>query len=428
MTVKNYLVQYFRRKPGLFCVLELIEVFTSFANPFQQICKLRIVIVMATGVILASCQTGGLNVNSESDQNQQTPRLTQNPSGEVFGTGGVRVALLVPKTAPGNGAIVAAEIRNGALMALDEFGQNIIQLVIKDTVGQAAAAQTRASEAVGEGASIILGPLFSANVSAASAMSQPAGRPIMAFSTDASVAKSGVYLLSFTPQDDVNRIITYAASQEKRSIIAYLPNNAYGAVVENTLRQVAGRAGISIVHIARYERSGAGIKAAVGEAATFHDSADSIYIPEGGGVPNAILGSIRRLNLSMKSKQVFGSGRWESVKLSDRLLNGAIYPGRDITKFENFSNRYEAKYGVKPGVNAALGHDAVTLTVELVRRNRENAFKSNVIENRNGFAGINGIFRFRKQGTAERGLAIYQVSNGRGQLLLPAPGGFGLER
>lgn len=375
--------------------------------------------------MLASCQTSNLGVGTGQEPVQQTPTLTANPTGEVFGQGKVRIALLLPKTAPGNGAKVASEIRNGALLALQDFGQSTIQLVIKDTIGQAATAQTKASEAVGEGSSIILGPVFSANVSAASAMTQPAGRPIMAFSTDASVAKRGVYLLSFTPQDDVRRIISYAASQGRKSVVAFLPKNAYGAVVEGTLRQVAGRSGMAVVHIARYERSGPGIDQAVRDAAVFFENADSIYIPEGGGVPSAIMGSVKRLKLPIEGKQLLGSGRWESVKLGDRLLSGAVYPGRDITRFESFSSRYETAYAVKPGVSAALGYDAITLVVDLIRKHRENAFKANVLENSNGFAGISGIFRFRKQGTSERGLAIYQVTNGLGQLLVPAPGSFG---
>ena len=395
---------------------------------FINLSKCRYAFILLAGIILSSCQTGGLNVDTGNDTSQTAPRLTENPSGEVYGRGNIRVALLIPKTAPGNGAKVAQEILNGALMALEDFGQNTIQLVVKDTVGQPTTAQTKAGEAVGEGASIILGPLFSANVNAASAMTQPAGRPILAFSTDASIAKRGVYLLSFTPQDDVRRIVSYASSQGKRSMIAFLPSNAYGAVVEGTLRQVAGRSGVEIVHIARYERSGEGIEAAVRDAAVYYENADTIYIPEGGNVPSAILGSIKRLRLPMADKQVMGSGRWESVKLGDRLLSGAIYPGRDISKFEPFSVRYEEKYGIKPGVNAALGHDAVTLTVELVRRNREKAFRANIIENANGFVGVNGIFRFRNQGTAERGLAIYRVTNGLGQLLVPAPSTFGFGR
>lgn len=384
--------------------------------------------MLCAALVLASCQSTNLGVDNSNNNQNLTPTLTANPSGEVFGQGSIRVAMLLPKTAPGNGAAVAQEIRNGALLALQDFGQTTIQLVIKDTVGQAAAAQEKATEAVGEGASLIIGPLFSANVSAASAIAQPASRPMIAFSTDASVARRGVYLLSFTPQDDVSRMISYAASQGRRSVVAFLPANAYGSVVEATLRQSAGARGVNIVHVAKYSRSAEGIESAITAAAGFIENADSVYIPEGGGVPSAIVASLARSGVSMNGKAILGSGRWESVKLSDPRLSGAVYTGRDITKFANFSQRYETSYNSKPGVNAALGYDAVTLSVELIRRHQKNAFNPQVIENSNGFAGINGIFRFRNNGTAERGLAIYQATNGEGQLLIPAPTSFGFTR
>ncbi len=396
----------------------------SALDTTRKIARKPILALIAAGLALASCKTSNLGIDELGTPPNGAPVLSANPSGEVIGQGTTRIALLIPKTAPGNASKAAAEIRNGALLALQDFGQNSIQLVIKDTVGQAATAQEKASEAVGEGASVILGPLFSANVSAASAMTQPAGRPIMAFSSDASVAKRGVYLLSFTPQDDVRRIISYAAAQGRRSVVAFLPRNAYGAVVEGALKQIAGRTGVSIVHIARYERSGPGIEQAARDASLLLETADSIYIPEGGGVPGAIMGSLKRLGVPLQGKQIMGSGGWESVKLGDKNLADAIYPGRDISRFNSFAERYKTAYTTTPGVNAALGYDAVTLSVELLRRHKRKAFSPSIIENSNGFAGINGIFRFRPQGTAERGLAIYQVTNGKGQLLVPAPSSF----
>ncbi len=381
----------------------------------------RLAVLLVAGVMMAACQTGNLTPTPNAPGRSAAPVLSPEPKGEVFGNGNVRIALLLPGTAPGNGAQVATEIRNGALMALQDFGQNIIQMVIKDTVGQAATAQSLAGEAVSEGASLVLGPVFSANVSAASAITRPAGKPMIAFSTDSTVASRGVYLLSFTPQDDVTRMIAYAASQGRRSILMFVPNNAYGSVVEATAREVAGAQGVSIAHIARYERTGPGIEAAVTEAAAHLASADTLYIPEGGAVPSSIMTAIRRLDVPFGDKQLLGSGVWESVKLDDPQLDGAIYPGRDISKFNTFARRYETIYATQPGVNAALGYDAVTLAIELIRRHGANAFSTAVIENNNGYAGINGIFRFRPSGTAQRGLAIYQVVNGQGQLLSPAP-------
>ena len=40
---------------------------------------------------------------------------------------------------------------------------------------------------------------------------------------------------------------------------------------------------------------------------------------------------------------------------------------------------------------------------------------------RNGFAGLDGIFRFKSNGIAERGLAVLEMRRGRFQIISPAP-------
>ena len=173
-------------------------------------------LVLAAG--LSACQSAGLNSATEglsTGDNAAGITLTPNPQGEVFGQGQTRITLLIPKTAPGNAAAIANEIRNGALLALQDFGQNTIQLVIKDTKGQAADAQGAAAQAVSEGSTAIIGPLFSSSVSAASGVAMPAGRTMIAFSNDVSVARRGVYLLSYTQQADTLRMMNYALSDRQ---------------------------------------------------------------------------------------------------------------------------------------------------------------------------------------------------------------------
>ena len=82
---------------------------------------------------------------------------------------------------------------------------------------------------------------------------------MIAFSTDSSVAGRGVYLLSFLPESDVNRIVDYAASIGKSSFAALLPDNAYGNVVEAAFKQAVGRKGGRIVAFEKYgaDRAGA---------------------------------------------------------------------------------------------------------------------------------------------------------------------------
>ena len=76
--------------------------------------------------------------------------------------------------------------------------------------------------------------------------------PVIAFSTDANVAARGVYLLSFLPESDVDRIVDYAIASGKRSFAALLPDNAYGNVVEAKFKQVVARKGGRVVALERY--------------------------------------------------------------------------------------------------------------------------------------------------------------------------------
>jgi ABC-type branched-subunit amino acid transport system substrate-binding protein len=375
---------------------------------------------------LAACQSGsnvtnGLPGSTASQQASQVAQaLTPNPAGEVIGSGNVRVALLVPSSIPGGAAAVAKELRNGAAMAAKDFGGGRVQLVVKDTAGQAAVAQTKASEAIKEGASLILGPLFAANVSAASGITLPANIVTVAFSTDTTVARRGVYLFSYTPQEDTKRIISYAGSLGRRSIAAFLPNNAEGLLRERVLREMAAKNGFQ-VNVVKYDRTPAGIAAAATQGAGIAQTSDTIYVPEGGTIPKLVLTGLKNSGTNLSEKTILGSGNWESVNTQDSVVSGAYYPGRDISKFNDFASRYQSLYGKRPGVNAGLAYDAMTLAAEFVRlRGNNTAFAPSNFENPNGFQGVNGAFRIRSDGTTQRGLAVYQIRGGAGTLAEPA--------
>src|SRR5437879_4353581 len=179
------------------------------------------------------------------------PNTPAQPSGNI-GEGKVKAALILPLSASGNAAVAAQSMRNAAEMALAEFNSPDLQLLVKDDGGSAAGAQRAAQQALDEGAEIILGPLFALTVGPVGQVARGRGVPVIAFSTDANVAARGVYLLSFLPESDVDRIIGYAASQGRRSFAALVPDNAYGTVVEAAFKQVVARCGGRVVALERY--------------------------------------------------------------------------------------------------------------------------------------------------------------------------------
>ena len=128
----------------------------------------RAALVAGFAALLSACSgtMPGLDVfNSKppppapaaSDQGQQT----------AIGNGQIKVGLLLPLSAPGNAGLAGQSMRNAAELALAEFNNPNIQLLVKDDAGTAQGAQQAAQEALDQGAEIILGPLFAHSVTQA---------------------------------------------------------------------------------------------------------------------------------------------------------------------------------------------------------------------------------------------------------------------
>lgn len=344
----------------------------------------------------------------------------------AIGTGQVKVALILPLSATGNAGVAAQSMKNAAELALSEFSEPNIQLLVKDDGGSAPNAQLAAQQAMDEGAEIILGPLFAQSVQAAATSARPRGVPIIAFSTDASVAARGVYLLSFLPESDVRRIVSHAIASGKRSFAAMIPDNAYGTVVEATFRETVSRRGGRIVALERYSTDRAKMKETAAVIAQAARNADALFIPDGADSVPFIMQSLTEAGVNTKRLQLLGTGLWDDPRIfSDPALQGGTFAAPDTAGFASFSQRYRNKYGQDPVRTATLAYDATALVAALVKTQGAQRFSEDVLTNPSGFAGIDGIFRFKTDGTNERGLAVLRVGPSGGQIVSPAPKSFG---
>jgi branched-chain amino acid transport system substrate-binding protein len=342
----------------------------------------------------------------------------------AVGTGQVKVALILPLSAQGNAGATAQSMRNAAEMALAEFNNPDIQLLVKDDGGTPSGAQQAAQQALAEGAEIVLGPLFAQSVSAAGQVARQRGVPVIAFSTDSGVAAPGVHLLSFLPESEVNRVVAYAAAQGKRSFAALVPDNAYGTVVQAAFQQaVAAHAG-RVVVMERYPLDRAQMQGPVQRVAQAARQVDSIFIPDGADSVSAIVQALAAGGVPRK--QLIGTGLWEDPRLAaEPGAQGGWFATPDPSGFRAFSGRYRTRYGQDPVRPATLAYDAVSLVAALVKTQGAARFSEEILTNQSGFAGIDGVFRFRPDGTNQRGLAVMRVTSSGGQVASPAPKTFG---
>ena len=358
------------------------------------------------------------------------PPIAQQPgeataANAAVGEGQVRVALILPLSGQGNASVAGQSMKNAAEMALAEFKSPNIQLLVKDDGGTVQGAQVGAQQAISEGTEIIIGPLFAQSVSAVGQIARTSNIPVIAFSTDVSVAARGVYLLSFLPETDVRRIVDFSISRGKRSFAALLPDNAYGAVVEGAFQQEVSRRGGRVVALEKYTLEGNRINEASRRVSQAANQVDSIFIPDSPDAVPQVVNALASNGVDLRRVQMIGSGLWEDARISSTAaLDGAWYAAPEATGYRNFSARYRARFGQDPVRTATLAYDAVALVAALVKTQGPQRFSEPSLTNPSGFAGIDGIFRFRPEGTNDRGLAVLRVAPAGGQVLSPAPHSF----
>jgi len=373
--------------------------------------------------LLSACSGVQQTLSQFSSSSPQSTTAGPPQQPVAIGSGSVKVGLILPLSAGGNAGAAAQSMKFAAELALSEFLNPNLRLLIKDDAGSAQGAQQAAQQAIDEGAELILGPLFASSVPTTAQAARAKGISVIAFSTDSSVAGRGVYLLSFLPESDVNRIVEYSASIGKRSFAAMLPENAYGNVVEAAFKQAVPRRGGRIVALEKY---GADRSAAARNVAQALGQADALFLADDGESVVSVADALAAAGANLQTIQLLGTGLWDNPRVfaSSRLQNG-LFAAPDPAGFRNFARRYQAKYNAEPVRTATLCYDAVALTAALSRTQGGQRFTSDVLQNPSGFAGIDGLFRFRPDGSNERGLAVMRVASSGAAIAAASPKSFG---
>ncbi|TNC07248.1 penicillin-binding protein activator [Methylobacterium terricola] len=346
--------------------------------------------------------------------------------GTSLGAGSVKVALILPLSGPG--AAIGAGLRNAAELALSESQSPDLKILVKDDRSTPDGAREAAAAALAEGAELVIGPLFAATVQSAAATARPAGKPVIAFSTDASVAARGVYLLSFLPQPEVDRIIDQTTAAGRRSFVALIPDTTYGSVVEAQFREAAARRGARVVAIERYPAGNPG--PAVGRIASLvagpAPQADALFLPDTPEGLAAAGAALTRAGFNPARVKPVGTALWNDPRVfALPAFQGGWFAAADPAGFAGFSQRYRARFGGDPVRVATLAYDAVSLAAALNRQYGSQRYADTTLTNPSGFAGIDGTFRFRPEGTSDRTLAVFEIRGGGTTIASPAPRALG---
>lgn len=358
---------------------------------------------------------------------------------------GFRVGVLLPLT--GSAAKQGQGLKNATMLALEDVKNPNLILQYYDTKSTESGARIAAENAIAQRSSLIIGPLMSTEVQAISSETIYRGVPVIAFSTSQEVLQPTVYTLGLLVEEQVDRIMTYAAGQGRQRFALLLPDNSNGSAVAKAAIKSAQKNGVQVTAIGFYppnstdfseiiknmtaykKRNGslANLKASLQAKANQRDANaqkalqrlsakdglgdvgfDAIIIPESGAKLTAAISMFAYYDVTYPQVQFLGTSVWENSKLNNEsMIVKGLYPALSRTHSAYFANKYANTFVERPSSLYSFGYDAIALANELSKQNTNNL--NLAITSSDGYAGINGAFRLFVDGTNQHSLDIMEV-------------------
>jgi ABC-type branched-subunit amino acid transport system substrate-binding protein len=373
----------------------------------------------ALGFLLSAC--GG-----SAPQSIIAPPSTTTPQAgsPLTPSGKTRIALLLPLS--GRNAAIGQSLQQAAEMALFDSGAKDIALAAYDSGDGPDRAVEAYRKARSDGVALMLGPLFGSSAAALVPLVAQGGVNVISFSNDESIAQPGVWIMGIAAPPQVRRVVDHAFSAGIRRFAAVAPQTAYGEQMARTLQsQVAARGG-TLVATQLYAEGADMTAIARGLADDLKDGGKlAVLVPVAPGRLSAVLTGLAAGGIDNRSVQFIGTGVWDTPNIgSEAMLRGAWYAAPDPAKRGDFERRYLATYGRPPHRLATLAYDAVALAGNLARLKPGGDFSAAAITNPNGWAGVDGAFRFLPDGRSERALAVIEIQGDRSVVVSPAPSTF----
>lgn len=376
-----------------------------------------------------------------------------------------RIGVLLPLSGPHSA--IGEALLNAAQLALFHFSEKQFELLPQDTMGTPGGASDAVSLVIGDGASLILGPLFASSVSAITPAALAANIPVISFSNDRRVASQNILTMGFPPHEQVNRIIRFAHKKGLKKFALLAPSNDYGELIRSALTSAADQLGAEVTDTVFFDPSDTDFGPKSRNAGSIRELAnydsrrqaliderrelknredqlaintlkrlkdlqtlgdppfEALLLADGGKHLQAIAALLPFYDIDPKKIRILGLAQWgTNQNLFEPALIGSWFAAPPIDERSDFVNNYKEMFGTgAPPRLATLSYDATALASVLLRP--DGSFDHSEILTPHGFSGRDGIFRFTRDGYAQHGLSIYKIITRGIRVIEMAPNHFG---
>ena len=380
--------------------------------------KLRLLMLPLFAVMLAACEPialGGL-------ANSGGPKIDTSAP--------LPVALLIPRGGSASDNLLAQNLENAARLAIRDLDGVKIDLRVYGTAGSASTAASAAAQAVNEGAKIILGPVYGESANAAGVAVAAQGVNVLSFSNNTTIAGGNVFVLGPTFGNTANRLVGYAKRAGKDRIVILHGQEVAGQLGRNAIQQAIAANGATLAGTVDYALSQESVIAAIPrvKAAVSSGGANALFMTTSSASALPLFAQLLpEAGIQGATTQYIGLTRWDIPPATLALpgVQGGWFALPDPSASGVFRQQYEAAYGAAPHPLAGLAFDGIAAVGALVKSGKSTALTGASLTQGAGFRGASGIFRLRKDGTNERGLAVATIRNKSVVILEAAPKAFG---
>ena len=347
------------------------------------------------------------------------------------GSSKVQVAVLLPiSSEDARVRVLAVSAEQAARMAMDDLAGSVdMEIRVYDTAGIDLQAAEMGLLAVQEGAEVIVGPLFAGAANAVGHAVARSGISVLSLSNNVDIAGGNVYVLGHTFQNTADRLVAYALGQGKSRALIVHANNVSGQAGSDAIEKALKYRGNVAAGIEKYEFTQQDVVEAMSRVAERNElvEADIVFLTADydGGLP-LIAQLLPEAGVDPEVVQFAGLSQWDVLPSAFHLpgIQDGWFAMPSPIRTEQFRARFKSVYGVAPHPLATIAYDGVAAVGASVATGNRNALNKQGLTLTSGFQGAAGIFRLRRDGTVERGLAIATIVGKKVFVLEVAPRSF----
>lgn len=361
---------------------------------------------------------------------------------------------------------IGSQMANAARLALPGATSQSLAIEDEATLSEP---DDIARKALDRGQKLQLGPLRASHAERLEALGEGMMAPTLAFTSNDTVSRPTMWVMGITPGQQVDQLVEAAQNRENRTkFAAFLPDSALGHALGDALIRACATRGLSepkltfhngdedditsklrellkaaplkvsapkivdaddkskAVEPDAIDPTGAGvaddrsISAEASKSSQESGKFDALLLGDTGLALQTDINILSSSDIDQKKLRLMGPALWRGFSAKLGKLGGAWFAAPDPTFRRGFVAKYRARYGVEPSILADVAYDTAALAGALMREG--GAMNVSSLTRSTGFAGVDGIFALKPDGTVRRGLAVFEIlPMGGFKMAFPAP-------